>query len=109
MNYKAIEAALVRCRELSEVVKHSDATDGDHERLFKECMVTVTLFGPEILRIVRAMAWMEERRYCLLPSSAGDWRIGNDKPSIDFIARGPTPLDAIEAAMTDQQTKGVVT
>lgn len=60
MDLEKIERALERCRDLNEVVKHSDATDGDHERLFKECMVTVTLFGPDLLRLVRAMRWMAE-------------------------------------------------
>lgn len=101
MDLEKIERALERCRDLNEVVKHSDATDGDHERLFKECMVTVTLFGPDLLRLVRAMRWLSANADMLSrPCSGSRWNVGVIGTLDSFT--GDNPIAAIEAAMNNQ-------
>lgn len=99
MDYKAIEAALSECL--------SDKDEDVRVSLWRFHDL-ICVHGPDLLRIVRAMAWVQQHGddLCRAAFDNGWWVNIKDGISTDLY---PTPLDAIEAAMSamaDQQTKG---
>jgi hypothetical protein len=108
MDMKAIEAALVRANEADCFASAlpSESNEANDE--------LVALYGPDLLRLVRAMAWMTETGSWVSPCGTSvppkDWRprtrMGYDFDHISVCDDFTTPLDAIEAAMADQQAKG---
>lgn len=114
MNYKAIEAALEKC--LATEGDNLDCGDSsDHDRYVTTralwvdaCEALAMRHGPNILRIVRAMAWMEEQGPTVR-DSRGVAAVEVYRDGCKETYFGPTIIDAIEAAMTatGQQTKGV--
>lgn len=99
MDYKAIEAAMARAVAESESI---DVRAAEHTAYF-----LVVSHGDDLLRLVRAMAWMEEQGPTVR-DSRGVAAVEVYRDGCKETYFGPTIIEAIEAAMaaTDQQTKG---
>lgn len=103
MDYKAIEVALTKCLEREDLCHDVDAPTHD------EMVSTMALWtdaaeelamrhGMDLLRLVRAMAFIEANEPELFRSSlTSKWICDGET--------GDTMLDAIEAAMADTGTE----
>lgn len=105
MDLKAIEAALESIDELAILRRDHPGDIGAARGFVARSQGVMLQYGPDLLRFVRAMAFIEAHPEMTLHSCGGDgWclcQVHRQKHT------GPTIIDAIEAAiMADQQTKG---